>query len=181
MEIVYKLLVITVALSGFFTGLKRGMLRQMMSLLGVAFAIVSCRVLTPSVADVLQTKIPFWCNHFAPQIVYSVLASTLIFGIVYICFALMDVILHNIMGKWEIGGLDLVLGAVYRVFRNLLLLSVIYNVIAVVDCSSSLVKEERGADGNLIEIIMPLAPSMLNNGYDNFGHLLQLEEAKKIS
>jgi len=181
MEIVYKLLVVAVALAGFYTGLKRGMLRQLMSLLGVAFGIVCSRVFSPPVSVWLQQKIPFWTEHFAADVVYMVLASAVVFGLVYSIFAVMDTVLHSILGKWEISGLDLIIGAAFRMMRNLLFISIVYNVVAVLDNSSVLVREQRGADANLIEVVMPIAPALLDNGYENFWLLLQLEEAKKIS
>lgn len=78
--------------------------------------------------------------------------------------------------------LDNLGGAVYSLFKYMMFLSMAYNFIVVLNPGTVLLKSAKSDDGNAIEEVMLLSPALLG-GQDvmDLSHLIQLEDAKKIS
>lgn len=177
----YRLLVIIVALAGLFVGLRKGMVRQVASLLGLAFGIVCCRVFHAEGVEIVKSWWPSINEHFASEITYSVLATAAIFTVVYLAFQLVGVAIRGVLKLLNLGAINTIFGGAFGMFKYLLILSIIFNVIASLNPKSSLMEACKATDGNLIEWVMPIAPALLDNDFDELEHLLQLEDAKKIS
>lgn len=180
-DMFYRILVIVVALAGLFIGLRKGMVRQVAGLLGLAFGIVCSRVFHAEGIEIVKSWLPSLENKFASEIIYSVVATAVIFITVYLAFQIIGIALRGILKILHFGTINTIMGGVFGVFKYLFILSVVFNVIASIDQQSSLMQACRGTDGNLIEWVMPIAPAFLNSDFEELEYLLQVEEAKKIS
>lgn len=180
-DMFYRILVIVVALIGLFVGLRKGMVQQVIGLLGLAFGIVCSRVFHDEGVEIVKSWMPSLSDVFASEIVYSVMATAVIFVLVYLLFQFVGLALRGVLKILQLGAVNTIIGGVFGVFKYLFLLSVVFNVIACLDQDSSLMKACKGADGNLIEWVMPIAPAFLDSGFEDLEYLIQLEDAKKIS
>ena len=74
------------------------------------------------------------------------------------------------------------LGSVFCLISNMLLLSVFYNIWLGMKPHSDLMRYAKADDGNIVEAVMLLAPTLLGGeSVSDLAHTLQLEEAKSIS
>ena len=177
----YRILVIIVALIGLFVGIRKGMVRQVAGLLGLAFGIVCSRVFHAEGVEIVKSILPSLADKFASEIIYSVIATAIIFLVVYLLFQFVGLALRGILKILQLGTLNTILGGLFGVFKYLFLLSVVFNLIGCLNQDSSLMEACKGTDGNLIEWVMPIAPIFLDSGFEELEHLIQMEDAKKIS
>lgn len=178
----YLGLVLLVALLSLAFGFRRGITKQLASLLGVAFGAVTARVLTPDWWASFH-----WVDPFAPDPMFAdyaanlVCASTVYF-VVFWLFCLLSKILNGALSVFETGIFNRILGAVFMLIKNLLWVSMFLNFLICFKPDSGLLRYERASDGNLVSAVMELCPAFLGcYGAEDFAHFHQLKEAKSIS
>ena len=182
MSTVYHLIVLLVAAVSVIWGFRRGFARQIPSAIGIALGVVSARLLAPGLEDIMYGAFPSVHGKSEQQFVYDTISSAIVFTGVYLIFKTLTSFMAKVFGKSERTILDNIGGAVWGLFRNLLMLSIIFNLIVALDRESRLLRYVKSDDGNVVEETMLLAPSLLG-GEDvmELAHKLQLEEARKIS
>lgn len=181
-DFIYHVIIfVVIALSGVI-GFYRGITRQLPSLIAVAFAIVSTRLLSSSLDDLLYGALPWIHGKVQEQFLYDLLSTTLVFTAVFALFHIITGFIGKAIGSRHPALPDSLAGAVFRIFRNLLFLSIAYNIIYGFSKDSGLTRCVSSDDGNMVEEVMLLSPALLG-GEDaiELCHKIQLEEAKKIS
>lgn len=180
--VVYISLIIIVAFYGIGMGFRRGITGQAGSLLGFGFGCVFARVMTPDFSEKFR-----WSEALSPAPEFNAISSGLlcavtIYIVVYLLFSPVTFILRGLFALIEVGMLNRIAGAFFSLVKNLLWLSIIFNLLICFCPSSRLLDYERANDGNLVAAVMRFTPALLGcYGADDFAHFHQLKEAKKIS
>ena len=180
--VVYLSLVLGVALMAIIAGFRRGFTGQLASLLGFGFGAVAARVLTPQLASGFNwggdiAQYPEFANYAA-----NLVCAVVIYTVVFFCFSLFSPVLKSALSVFRVGMFNRILGAFFSLIKNLLWLSIFFNLLLCCRAESDLLKYEKSNDGNLVAAIMALTPGILGcYGAEDFAHFHQLREAKTIS
>lgn len=178
----YLILVLVVAFVAIVVGFRRGFTMQLSSLLGFAFGSVAARVLTPEFAPSFQ-----WSHSWSPSPEFHEFTSNLVCGVsiyiaVYFLFFLLKPILCAAMSVVNIGMFNRIVGSLFSLLKNLLWLSIFFNLYLCFNPDSGLLRYESSNDGNLIAAVMDMTSAILGcNSAEDFAHYHQLKEAKTIS
>lgn len=178
----FYVIIIVGAVGGLFLGYRRGLLRQLGSILGMAFGIVTVRMTAPDCVYYVDQWLPPVVSGFNREYVIQSVAC----GGIYLAVSFFIQLCAWPIGKLMIGlggGMgDLISGAVFKMFKYLFILSIFYNIFVDVKPSGDLAKSARQHDGNLVEGVIKIAPPILGfPGGEEVGQRQQLEDAKSIS
>ena len=178
----YHLLIIIVAVWSVVTGYRKGLLRQIGSVLGVAFGIVAARIGAPEFLDFFDRCLPAGIIGFKRRFLVETVTCSLIYLIVGGIVNLFTFLLARLVGILSGGVLVSIAGALFRLFQYLIFLSIFYNILVDLNPSGELTRSSRQHDGNVVEGVMKIAPAVLGfPGGEEVGYIQQLEDAKKIS
>lgn len=181
-EAIYHILALAVFAVALVRGYRSGFTGQISGILGFAFGAVSSHVFFAEADGLMRMLFPGIGSHAGASFVYGVLAVTSIYAAVYMLFRMLTGVLRSAMQVFEVGILDRLLGAAFCAVKYLLVLSIVYNVIVCVNPESRLMKYAGADDGNIVEMVLLLAPGLLGcYSFEDLAHLLQLREARKIS
>ena len=181
-EVTYHIVVIVIAAVAVIRGYRTGLTGQVAGVLGFAFGVVSARVFGPEIEHLFADNFPDllykpWSGYMVSQLAYG-----FIYVGVYVAFRFLTAALRAAMAVFEIGILDSLMGAVFSLFKYMMLLSVAFNLLICINPRSRLVDYCSAADGNVVEGVVELAPDLMGSiGVGSLAHRLQLEEARKIS
>lgn len=181
-ESLYFLVIIIVAFLSVVTGFRRGLTSQVASLLGVAFGAVAARVLYPEFSQNFQFAARFSQSPEFDEFSINLITCVVIYFVVYWLFAILSVVLGRALAVIEKGIVNRIVGACFTLLKNLIWVSIIYNLLLCFSSSSGLLKFEQSDDGNLVAAVMRLTPAVLGcYGPDDFALFHQLKDAKSIS
>lgn len=181
-ELVFHIVIIAVGAVSAVRGFNRGILRQIPSVLGLAFGIVAARLLSPDAEALLRGWLPGLGDSVTQCFVYPVLADTLLLGLGY---GLVWSITHPLVRILQtlspgIGGN--IVGSAFALFCGLTWTSALLNVILALTMSGTLLKYSSQDDGNVVELVMLISPALTGcEDCQELSHRLQLEKAKTIS
>ncbi len=163
-------------------GFRRGLARQTPTVIGTAFGIICTHILTPGLNEVMQGAFTMVHGHPEEKFVYDTISSAIIFISIYLIFRTVTFFLANVFNMENSTILDNLGGALFALFKNMLILSIILNLIVALNIKSSLLRTARSSDGNTVFEVMMLSPAVLGGeDVEDLFHKVQLEEAKKIS
>lgn len=179
---VYLAIVLLVAFLAIAVGFRNGITRQIASLLGLAFGTVAARVLSPQFSSSF-----LWVERFTPDPYFNdfavnLVCSVSIYLVVFFCFNFLSGIFSGALSVFRVGMFNRLLGGFFSLVKNLLWLSIIFNLLICFHSESQLLRYERSNDGNLVAAVMEITPAILGcYGGEDFAHFHQLKEAKSIS
>lgn len=178
----YLVIILVVAAFSAIIGFRKGITRQLSSLLGVAFGAVAARILAPGLAVQFTGLVS---SHFDSRFVGFVsglLAAVVIYLIVYAVFSIFTKVLRGALSVFEVGMFNRLLGSFFCIFKNLLWVSIFYNLLLCYNPDCGLLRYARSDDGNMVGGVMWLTSAVLGcGGAHELGHLIQLQEAASIS
>lgn len=178
----YHLIALLVAAFAAIRGFRLGLARQTPSLIGMAFGIICTRILAPGLFGVIYGALPQIHGHVEQQFVCDTLSTGIVFISIYLIFTTITGFLGKVMSKEDRTILDNIGGALYSLFKYMLFLSIAYNTLVALNLNSELLKTAKSDDGNTAEEVMLISPGILGGqDIEELNHLIQLEEAKKIS
>lgn len=181
-EAIYHILVIVVALTGMVRGFSKGLIRQTAGILGFMFGIVAARAIGPDFASWLSGWMPQIYEPVAKTFFMSVLAYGLIWSVSLLLFSMLASILNVVLGLIPVGIVNSLAGAMFSILKYLMFLSLLFDVAICRPSQTPLMHCARHDDGNLVDAVIRLAPSVLGFlSADEYIHQVQLWEAKKIS
>ncbi len=181
-DLAYHIIVVAVAAVAVVRGFREGLTGQVCGVLGFAFGVVSARVFGGEAEGALRAMMPGLDGHIWSGFVYSQLACCCVYIVVYLLFRLLTGALKSAMSVFEIGILDSVFGSVFCLLKYMVIVSVAFNLLICVNPESRLVDYTEASDGNVVEAVVMLAPSLIGSlDADDLAHRLQLEAARKIS
>lgn len=157
------IIIILLAVS-LFLGFKKGLLKQLGSLAGVIIGIVAARLFTSSLSQWLAEKGYFdYLVSAAPEMfreyVNSTIAALILFIGGYFLTRLIVSLLNFTLGVFPLNFINRCTGAVFTVFINFLILSLILNFIQVFKSDGSIIGKPGLYDGKVAEWVMNLAPA----------------------
>lgn len=181
-NIIYLSVVLIVAFMAIAAGFRKGISGQVSSLLGFAFGAVGARVLTPGFSSTFT-----WAGTVSQAPEFSdfttnLVCAVIIYTVIYLLFTLLAGVLNSALSLFGKGMLNRLTGAFFSLVKNLLWLSILYNLLLCFSPASGLLMYERSNDGNPVAAVMALTPAVLGcYGAEDFAHFNQLKEAKLIS
>ena len=181
-NIFYIGLILVVAFFAIGSGFRKGLTGQLASLLGFGFGAVGARILTPEYVESFQ-----WTSNIsqAPEFAdftANLVCAIVIYTLIYWLFSLLSLILRKAMSIIEVGIFNRIIGAFFSLTKNLLWLSIFFNLLLCLSPSSRLLRYERANDGNLVAAVIAITPAILGcYGGEDFAHFNQLKDAKFIS
>lgn len=181
-NVVYLILVLATGFISIASGFRKGFTRQLASVLGFAFGAVASRILTPD-----YTSYFTWTSKFSQSPEFADFTANLtcavcIYIIVFCFFSLFSVIFNKIFANFYKGMFNRLAGAFFSLLKNLLWLSIFFNLLLCFFKSSGLLNFEKSNDGNVVASVMSLTSTVLGcYGAEDFAHFNQLKDAKKIS
>lgn len=182
MNAFYLLLVIVVALVSLASGFRQGITNQLASLLGFAFGAVGARVLTPIFADNFHWAVNMSQAPEFSDFTVNLVCSSVIYFVIFCLFALLNPILNYALAVIQKGILNRLAGSFFAALKNLLWLSIVFNLALCFSNATGLLQYEKANDGNLVAAVMAITPNVLGcYGAEDFAHFNQLKEAKSIS
>jgi len=179
---VYMLILIAVLVYAVWRGWRTGLIHQLAGVLGMAFGIVAARMFYTQVGEWLLGEWPRLGDGFAHEYKVRILSAALIFAAVYMAFSLMAAVLRSALSLLHAGALNAIAGAAVSLMKWVVVMSVMYNVLLALSPEGDLAGFCDDGDGNLVELVMSVAPALMDTGCpDDLEHERKLEEAKTIS
>lgn len=179
---IYHLIIIGVAVWAILTGYRRGFLRQIGNVVAVVVGIVVVMVFSAEFTPQVDGFVPGFISGFNRSFFVITLTSMLLFFFVYSILALVCIPIGKMMRVMPGNIINSIGGAVFKLFQWLLFISLAYNLLADLRPASDLTRSARLHDGNIIEGVIKLAPSIMGfPDAEEVGYRQQLEDAKKIS
>ncbi len=176
------LVVLATACWGLFRGYREGFTGQVASVFGFAFGAVAAHAFGEQATEHVRDFWPMLEAAPAASFLYCLIGYCLVFGVTYTVFALIGRMLRSLLVFFKIDVLNAVAGAIFCAFKYLFVLSIVYNLAGGVFPHSKLMRYAHADDGNLVEIVMLLAPGVMGNlDCEDLYHIIQLRDAKTIS
>lgn len=148
----------------------------------MSFGIVFARIFCAPVSQWVMAHFPSVGEGFAGEYKVHILASALIFAIVFLAFKLGAGILKSALSVLHVGVLNSLAGAAFSLLKWVMIMSLIYNVFLAIFPTGRLADYCDDGDGNLVELVMSAAPALIGTcGPDELEHMRRMEEAKSIS
>lgn len=180
--LIYHLIVMTVAALAVVLGFRKGFSTQLPSMIGMAFGIISARLLSPGLYDVIYGAFPSVHGQVEERYVCDTISSAIVFISVYLVFSTVTSFLGKVMKRDDRTIVDNLGGALYQFFKWMMFVSIGFNLLLALNSDSILLKCAKSDDGNAVEEVMLLSPALLGGeDVEDLQHRVQLEEAKHIS
>ena len=179
---VYHIVIIALAVWGIVKGYRKGIYRLMGSVLAVAFGIVAVKMFAQDFLDTVEKWVPTAISGFNRDFAVQTLTCGVIYVVVVFIVQFVCGPVALILRIIPSGVISSIVGAVFKTFQYLMLVSIAYNLIADFNSTGTLARSAKYHDGNLVEGVMKIAPAVLGfPGGEDVGHMQQMEDAKKIS
>lgn len=181
-NVIYHIIVIALAILGVLSGYRKGLIRQLGSVMAVAFGIVLAIILAPDFTVTVENTMPSFISGFKREFIAKTLSCTIIYVLVTGLLELVLIPLNRLMKIMDMGIINSIGGAIFRSFQYLMLLSLFYNLIIDFNPAGPLTRISRLHDGNVVEGVIKMSPAILRfPGGEEVAYYQQLEEAKRIS
>lgn len=183
MDTMYQLIAIIVVIAGILRGFQLGLSRQGASLLGCVIGILACLVAGDTLATWIAETFPFTAaDEPMPMFLPKAIAVAAIYLTCAALFAFLSMPLRLILSVFGTGMINRVIGAVAGMFRYVMILSVVFNVLAGFDRDSPLVRYATGGDANMAQVVCMTAPPLLGSiSIEDLAYAIQLYKARNIS
>ncbi|WP_272959970.1 CvpA family protein [Barnesiella viscericola] len=149
-------IIVLIVLVGALYGLIKGVFRQLGSLGGFVVGILVSRLFGGSFAGLLQQMFDL------PAGVSRIVAYSVLFLLVYlVCLQLMRLI-HHISHQVALGWLDRLGGALFGAAKYLVILSILLNLVHLVDSKIRLLPSHAVATSHLYQHTLRVAPALFS-------------------
>lgn len=181
-KIILTVIILGVAFYSIVLGFRKGLTNCVPSLIATAFGVASVRIFTSGTLAPLHTFIPWNFEPAYLEFVDNFLWAALIYSAVYIALKVFCSIFSRLLSIIPVGMFNRIVGSLFMLFKNLLWLSLLFNLILCFSPEIGLLDYEKSNDGNLIAGILDLAHAVTGCvSADYLSHLVQLKEASFIS
>lgn len=161
------IIILILIVAGLLIGYSKGLIGQLSTICGIVLGIIVCHIYGDWATNILTTIIPESATWPMPEYTPAIIANIVLFLLVLLTIKLMGSMCKSVINKLHIGILDNLAGAVFCVFKYLLLLSIVINVAYVIAPGAWL-----NTSGSVVQrITVNLAPALL--GVDSLPRLLE--------
>lgn len=143
-----------VALYAVITGFMKGLLSQIGQIAGLIIGVLAARALTPGILSMLSAD----AGVDGTSVIAKVLCYILVYLTAYFAVVLVARLLKLVVRVACLGVLDRIGGAVFKLLKWTLILSLVYNL-AVAVCPAQL---PAPTDGFVNKMVYGLAPALLD-------------------
>ncbi|MCM1153023.1 MAG: CvpA family protein [Muribaculum sp.] len=181
-DAIYHLTVIVLAALGAIRGYHAGVKGQIASVLGMAFGIVCAHIFSDPVYAWLLETYADTASRLGGDLLLQMAAPSIVYVAVFCLLQSLSAILRSAMSVFESGLLSSLAGGLFGVLKYVFFVSIGFNLAVDYNPYSTLLKYAMDGDGNVVELVMDIAPDALGApGYEELAHRRRLEEAKGIS
>lgn len=178
----YHLVLLIVAVVALFVGFRKGLVGQLAGLLGIVFGVVAVHLFGDSVEPYVREWLPSFADSFLADYIYNVITGAVVFLAVYLVMQLLSVLFNTMVAMLNLGIVNSLAGSVFCLFKYMMVCSVLLNIVACVDSESSLVDSCKADDGNVVGVVMGLAPAILGTeSPEDLIYRSQKEDSESIS
>ncbi len=146
------IIVLAIAIGAIY-GVIRGLICQLGSLSGFILGIILSRVFGEELSSTLVSQFDM------PQSVGDVVAHILIFVVVYIACVLLVKLIHKLVRWVAMGWIDRLAGMLFGAVKWVFALSLLFNLILLVDLPGKLLPKEDLASSKYYEFTLRFAPT----------------------
>jgi len=171
MEIV-RILVIAILACFFIVGLKRGLLRQVLEVVGIVVAFLAAFYLAHALAVWIEVKTS------ADYRLSLALAALVIFMGIVIGVHFVGLGLQKLFGLTIMGMFDRVAGGMFGVLKGVLIISLVLSVIMILPVPDDMKEEIR--EDSVTGVIYPVLPVMFNLVVSNIPGGARFEQIARI-
>ena len=152
------LLIVVLAAFGAFTGYRKGLINGIGSVAGLLIGIIVCRLAGDAFYSMMVAWHPSWAGWPGAPYTGKVMAEIILFAIVYAATVIAAGLAKGIIHSLSLGGFDRIGGAAFGALKYLLLLSVVLNLIYVIDPTASMFHSSGLLGGLCLKAVMRLGP-----------------------
>lgn len=181
-DFVYHLIVIVVTALAVIRGYRKGLTEQVASVVALCFGLICGHLFEPPVEDLIRELYPELSCRLGGDCFLEMVSAGSVYVVTYLIIRLLLGVLNKVDAVFGRTIINSLAGALFCMFNYLFFLSIILNLTVDYYPGSALLKYGNDRDGNVVEIVVKIAPGLLGvPGVEELGHEVQLEEAKKIS
>lgn len=159
------ILICVALLAGFFVGWRRGMVRQIGSIVAVLAAIVACQLFGDAAAEVAARMMGCAGSSDVMKTSAAAIAGRIgLFLIVWWGLGLLIRVVHELIKAVKLGVVNSILGAAFMTFKVLILVSVVLNIWAIASPESEMLKSA----GSICDAAMRFGPALMGYIGNNF-------------
>lgn len=153
------ILIITVV--GLVWGYLKGLIGQVTTICGIVLGITACHLWGNWCTSVLIEIIPESANWPEPKYTTSAIANIVLFLFMYLSTKVIGAMCQSIVTKLHIGIIDRLAGALFCVFKYMLIVSIILNVWYMLSPDNTLFTKRHALNNIPFQITMNIAPALL--------------------
>ena len=148
-------ILILIVAGGAFYGWHRGIIAQIGSLIGIIAAIIICQVFAGSIAESFNSP----GDTAQTRLFHTVLTYVLIFMACYIGARMLSRVFSGTISALNLGGIDNIAGAVFKVLEWVLIYSIFLNLWIMVMPRTDI----RSSRSSLTRTVLNFAPQVLGS------------------
>ena len=165
----YHLVLLIVAVVALFVGFRKGLVGQLAGLLGIVFGVVAVHLFGDSVEPYVREWLPSFADSFLADYIYNVITGAVVFLAVYLVMQLLSVLFYTMVAMLNLGIVNSLAGSVFCLFKYMMVCSVLLD-----SCKAD--------DGNVVGVVMGLAPAILGTeSPEDLIYRSQKEDSESIS
>lgn len=157
-------IILTLLGAGAVIGFRRGLVRQVSAIVGLALGILACLSVGDYAAELLRTLAPGWQEWPSAEQSSQAVALALLFMLVFAVAVGAGLLVKGVTRVLLLGIIDRLAGGAFGMGLALLLLSVALNLWAVANPDSGLQSYERQEADHALRMVMRAAPCALGGG-----------------
>lgn len=160
------IIILIIVVAGLVLGYAKGFVRQLTTICGIVLGIIACHLWGSWATRVLVEIVPESAGWPSPEYTTAIIANIILFLIIFLGIKLVGAMFKSVLTKLHLGVIDSLAGALFCVFKYLLVASIVLNIAYVIIPGNWL-----NTSGSLPQrITMNLAPALL--GVDTLPQML---------
>ncbi len=156
----FDIVVAIVLILAFFNGLQKGLVMQLVSLVGLILAVIFAGQLAKNILPWLMEVVQLSSN-VAPVVAYIVA-----FALIMVVISLIGNLIQKFMEAVHINFLNKLLGGVIALGISMVILSLILNLVLMLDTKERIIKQETKENSffyNRVQMVVPVIVPYLNS------------------
>lgn len=155
------IIILILVAAGLVLGYMKGLVGQVATICGIALGIIACHLWGDWATQVLVEIVPETASWPEPEYTTGITANIVLFLLVFLGIKIVGAMFRSVMAKLHLGLIDRMGGALFCVFKYLLILSMVLNVWYMFSPDSAMFTKRHGMDNVPFDVTMKLAPSLL--------------------
>lgn len=154
---ILDIIIAIILIVGIVRGFMGGIVKQIGAIVGMLAGLLVARLFAAKLVE------PFLRSMVdIPQAIYTPLSYLITFILVMWGVQLLALLLQKILETIQLGVVNRLLGAIFAFYKYALVVSVVLNIILVIDTNNQLLSNDIRDDSTLYSMVQPLAPALLS-------------------